>query len=358
MRRAGAGPRGRPVFADARFRRRRAVVADDRRVVVDLPERGAVGEIDLRLRLQDRRAHLAPRFRTGGRIHRDLRVRRPLAVAHEIVGRLLDDARRHRPPLGFVAVDQPRPAPALHQRRELPAEIVDVAHAGVEAEAARRRVLMRGVAGQEHAALAVVVGDQVARHPRQRRHHLVRDLAPDHLVDHRRGVDLVGVLVVPLPADAEPPQLAAVELHQRAPDALRVGEEMQRRLALVVEIPELLHAEEDVEIVFERRHAVHGDAERLLDRARAAAAGDQVVGLDGRAFRRWRDRSRSRRCGRPSPRTTRSACAASASRSGSSVASSRRIGSSQSWLQRCGRSGLIAVRAVPPWPGRSKRAIS
>ena len=54
--------------------------------------------------------------------------------------------------------------------------------------------------------------------------------------------------------------------------------------ALVVEIPELLHTEEDVEIVFERRHAVHGDAERLLDRAGAAAAGDQVVGLDGVRF--------------------------------------------------------------------------
>ena len=277
MRGAGARPRGRPVFADARLGRRRAVVTDDRRIVVDLPERGAVGEIDLRLRLENCRAHRAARLRAGGRVHRDLRMRRTLAVAQEIVGRLLNDARRDRPPLRFIGVDQPRPTPALHQPRKLPAEIVDVAHAGVEAEAAGRRVLVRGVAGEEDASFHIVVGDEISRDPRQRGHHLVRDLAPHHLGDHRRGVDLVGILEMPLAADAEPPQLAPIELHQRAPDALRVGEEVQRAFAVVVIVPQLLHAEEDVEIVFERRHAVHGDAERLLDRAGAAAAGDQIV---------------------------------------------------------------------------------
>src|SRR5262245_20136987 len=85
---------------------------------------------------------------------------------------------------------------------------------------------------------------------------------------------------MPLAADAEPPQLAAVDLHQRAPDALRIGEEVQRAFALVVIVPQLLHAKEDVEIVFEGRYAVHGDAERLLDRARAAATGDEIVAGD------------------------------------------------------------------------------
>src|SRR5262249_31980787 len=39
----------------------------------------------------------------------------------------------------------------------------------------------------------------------------------------------------------------------------------------------------DIEIVFERRIAVHLDAERLGDRAVAAAAGDQIVGGDALA---------------------------------------------------------------------------
>lgn len=41
---------------------------------------------------------------------------------------------------------------ALHDERELPSEVVRVVDRGVQAEARRRRVSMRGVTGEKHAA--------------------------------------------------------------------------------------------------------------------------------------------------------------------------------------------------------------
>ena len=76
-------------------------------------------------------------------------MRLPLAIAHEIAGRLLHDPFGHRPALGLVGREQAAAAPSLDHRGELPAEIGGIAHAGVETEAAGRRVLMRRVAGEE-----------------------------------------------------------------------------------------------------------------------------------------------------------------------------------------------------------------
>src|SRR3954470_6330559 len=53
---------------------------------------------------------------------------------------------------------------------------------------------------------------------------------------------------------------------------------MQRSLALVVMGPQLRGTKKDVEIVLERRRALHLDAQRLGNRAVPATAGHEVIG--------------------------------------------------------------------------------
>src|SRR5262245_2038244 len=284
MRSARARPRGRPIVADGMLRRWRAVGPADRRGIVDIAERGAVGEVDRGLRGDDGLAHIAARAFTLRAVFRDLGMRRSPPVAHEISRRLLHDALGHRPALALVGVEQAASTPSLDHGGELPAEISGVAHAGVEAETAGGRVLMRGVAGEEDAAYPVAVRHQVARNPAQRRYHLVRHRLADHAGDELRSVQGLGVVEVGFAVERKTPQLAAVELNERAPNPLRIGEEMQRRLALVVLLPQRRRAKKDVEIVFERRIAVHLDAESLGDRAVAAAAGNETVGGDALAL--------------------------------------------------------------------------
>ena len=146
---------------------------------------------------------------------------------------------------------------------------------------------MRGVAREEDAPAAISIGDKVARDPAQRRHHLVRNGLAHDAGDEGLRVHRLRFVEIFLAIQHQAPELAAVELHQRAPDALRVGEEMQRGLALVVLRPELRRAKEDVEIVFEGGRAEHLDAQRLRNRAVPAAAGDEIVG--GNFLPRTRD---------------------------------------------------------------------
>ena len=188
---------------------------------------------------------------------------------------------------------------------------------------------MRGVAGEEHAPDSISVRHQIARHPAQHRHHLMRHRLSHHAGDQRRGIHARGIVEIVFAAQPEPPQLAAVELDERAPNPLRVGEEMQRGLALVVMGPQLRRAEEDVEIVFERRRALHLDAQCLGDRAVSAAAGDEIVGRI-----RWRSPV-ARSC--TVAITPSSSCSNDSNRQrsrsvtlGKLAARSRRIGSSQS----------------------------
>src|SRR3954465_14539942 len=59
---------------------------------------------------------------------------------------------------------------------------------------------------------------------------------------------------------------------------------MQRSLALVVMGPQLRGTKKDVEIVLERRRALHLDAQRLGNRAVAATAGHEVMGRNSLAL--------------------------------------------------------------------------
>ena len=74
------------------------------------------------------------------------------------------------------------PAPALHQRGELPGKVRSVVHAGVHAEAAGRREQMRGIARQDDAAGDETFGHQRnAGGPRPMIEHLIGKSAPTAL---------------------------------------------------------------------------------------------------------------------------------------------------------------------------------
>ena len=72
-------------------------------------------------------------------------------------GRVAQHLVADRAALRRVAVEQRGRAPALAHQRELPGEVERVLHAGVHALAAGRAVHVRGVAGEEDAADAVVL---------------------------------------------------------------------------------------------------------------------------------------------------------------------------------------------------------
>jgi len=74
--------------------------------------------------------------------------------------RITGVAQRHWPAFVLIARKESRPAPALHQRGELPGEVDRVLDRRVVAEAAGRREEMNGIAGKTHAARAEALGYQ------------------------------------------------------------------------------------------------------------------------------------------------------------------------------------------------------
>ena len=89
-----------------------------------------------------------------------------------------------------------RTAPALHHRRELPAEIGRVVDAGVHAEAAGRREEMDRVAGQPHIAAAETIGDRrLPRGPREMTEEFDRHVFADTGEKRPRDGIRIGPLV-------------------------------------------------------------------------------------------------------------------------------------------------------------------
>ena len=62
-------------------------------------------------------------------------------------------------PLGVVTVQQPVRCPTVECARQLPAQVDRVLDAQVESLPARRRMNVRGIAGQQHPADAVALGE-------------------------------------------------------------------------------------------------------------------------------------------------------------------------------------------------------
>ena len=123
---------------------------------------------------------------------------------------------------------------------------------------------MRGVAGQEHAAIHEAVGHGALAHPEILVLDRVGDVAA-HAAAHQRGD--VGVLQ---PAfveidELEPPQILAVDDREKRPRSLRPDEDVAERLALVVLRVQIGNAEID-------RSSTSRCAARRGSRCRAARA--------------------------------------------------------------------------------------
>src|SRR5262249_35024030 len=154
-------------------------------------------------------AHLAPGFRARRRIHGDLGMGRLLALVVVAETGMTDIANADRAALRLVALEKPRAAPAGDHRRQLPAEVDRVAEAGVEAKPCGRMIEVRRIAREENAAMTVVVGDNIARHPAPHRQDLVRHVLADHLPEESFGVDLIRRVIILLAGHAEAIKLAA-----------------------------------------------------------------------------------------------------------------------------------------------------
>ena len=103
------------------------------------------------MRIEVVAGNLARRF-AGRTVVLDLRRRHEQPDRIRKAPRVAGVALRQRLPLGLVAVEQRRAAPAFQHRGELPAEIDRILDRGVVAKPAGRREQMRGVAAEEHAA--------------------------------------------------------------------------------------------------------------------------------------------------------------------------------------------------------------
>jgi hypothetical protein len=134
-----------------------------------------------------------------------------------------------------------------------------------------------GVAGNEAAAVAVVVGDQFAPRPRHHAQNFELEIAADGAAD--RGFDLgLGVFALLGAADdGEAPLVAAIDGDDGRPGAFRADEDVAVSLALVVQRQQMRAAEDDVGGVGQHRIALHGNAERFAYQAARAVAADDIA---------------------------------------------------------------------------------
>src|SRR5579875_271467 len=278
MRRARSRAGRRMILRDRIGNGLRPVIDDDGGVIIAVAERDPVGHVNARLLRFDPLAECSAGALARRRIVADLRRRLAIARRTVVLRRLPDVPFRDRPALEVVRIEQSGRRPSLQDRRELPAEIDDVTHPGVEPETAGRRVHMGRVAGQKHAAFTVAFGDEVARHPPPDREQLVRDRLPGHAAYHCVDVELAAAIEVLLATQSEAPQLPAVERDERPADAGRIDEAVQRGLPFVMILPQPRNAQEDADVVVERGIAVHRDSERLANLAPRARTIDQIVG--------------------------------------------------------------------------------
>ena len=143
--------------------------------------------------------------------------------------RVLGDDLAERLALGMVAVEQRVVGVAAQHGRDLPGQVVNVLHPGVEAEAAGRRHLVRGVAGQENVADAIAVGDDGRGFPRADAEHRDRevrhaDAFPDQLgAEFRREILRLPAILLGA-VNQEAPAVPAVDGEERRAQILLLDE--------------------------------------------------------------------------------------------------------------------------------------
>ena len=191
-----------------------------------------------------------------------------------------------------VAVEQPVRGQALDHEGQLPGQVVRVVDARVGAAHAEDRHQVRGVAGEQHAAVAVALQRQrvglVDAHPdrlplARLAHHLQQAFDARH---HVLGLDrLVRVLAVAqLVVDAPDVVGLLVHQHGRAGVAGRVevGQPLGGALAVEQDV------DDDVAALV--AGALELQAERLAQEAASAIGGDHPVGVDAVVAGRSRHR--------------------------------------------------------------------
>src|SRR5262249_57211546 len=132
------------------------------------------------LDVRDAREVLARRLSFRRRVT-DVRpvLRAPLAASLRRVARRADVAIADLAPLDLVRREKIRTAPSAQRRLELPRQIDRVADARVHAEPAGRNDEMHRVAGKEHAAGAITIGEQQILFPFADIQHLISDWNPN-----------------------------------------------------------------------------------------------------------------------------------------------------------------------------------
>ena len=195
--------------------------------------------------------------RAGRCIERDLRADRQRRERVERGRRRAHVVERDRLALDLVGVEQRRAAPPAQYGRELPAEVDSVREPRVQPEPAGRRVLVRGVAGDEDPPVAIALRDPFAAFPVHHVDDLVRHVAarqPPHVrVGVERGIAF---------EHRKPPQFLAVDPDQFTPRPARVGEAEEAPPPFVVYLHDVGQAQIDVV-------AVGDDALGLRSRSRA-----------------------------------------------------------------------------------------
>src|SRR5882757_2085924 len=140
---------------------------------------------------------------------------------------------------------------------------------------------MRGVADEKHPANTVFLGNDIASGPADDRDHLVWNGGTSGLVEMRLDIDRLRIVVISLARDGEAIQFLAVNHDKVAPAALVIDEEGQRRLALVVVLPQFGQAHEGAQMVFGLGLAGHANAKGTANGTMAAAAIDDIARGDG-----------------------------------------------------------------------------
>jgi hypothetical protein len=101
----------------------------------------------------------------------------------------------HGAPLDFIRSEQARPAETLERRRQFPTEVDGIADPGIHPVAPRRDELVRGVACEKDASLAIRFGDQEVRRPRIRYQNLEGEWPAGIGFDEGTWIELGCVLV-------------------------------------------------------------------------------------------------------------------------------------------------------------------
>jgi hypothetical protein len=184
-----------------------------------------------------------------------------------LLGRAGGAADADGTPFGLVGVEQLGAGPALVDPGQLPGQVVGLGHGGVHAHPAAWGHALGGVAGQEHAARPVAVGDLGGERERALGHDPDRQVPDAAGGADEAGQAGVGVVREPFPARVPfPPVQPAVADAVGDQDAggLRVLDEVDAVAAVAGDLGQRRleqHGDQLAEVV----GAGHGNAEQAPD---------------------------------------------------------------------------------------------